>query len=164
MTFKIPNKAQQQIAEEAGMAGPITWFSGDYRFLSNFYECSVEYDGKVYPSAEHAFQAAKTTDPLYGQQIRQALTPKHAKQLGRELPPPVFRKDWDAVRVKVMEGVVLAKFSQHPNLQEKLLATGDRELIEGNHHGDSYWGVYKGEGENWLGKILVRTREYLRGF
>ena len=62
-----------------------------------------------------------------------------------------------------MLDVVRAKFDQHPDLAQKLLATGDEELVEGNDWGDIYWGVYKGHGKNMLGKILMRVRAELRG-
>jgi hypothetical protein len=41
----------------------IDSFYGQYAFLSNFYPCEVEFEGDTYPSAEHAYQAAKTIDP-----------------------------------------------------------------------------------------------------
>ncbi len=58
----------------------------------------------------------------------------------------------------------MAKFTQNPDLLSKLLATGDAELIEGNTWGDRVWGVdlYRGAGENHLGKILMRIRDELR--
>ena len=60
-----------------------------------------------------------------------------------------------------MREVVWAKFSQNPELGKKLLATGDRYLEETNWWGDRLWGVYQGEGENLLGKILMETRARL---
>ena len=38
----------------------INRFDGEFAFLSNFWECEVEFDGIVFPSVEHAYQAAKT--------------------------------------------------------------------------------------------------------
>lgn len=35
-------------------------FRGEYGFLSNSYNCYIEYEGKVYPSVENTFQASKT--------------------------------------------------------------------------------------------------------
>ena len=61
-----------------------------------------------------------------------------------------------------MLNVVRAKFDQHPDLAQKLLETGDEELVEGNTWGDRYWGVCGGKGKNMLGKILMRVREELR--
>src|SRR4051812_21328901 len=40
----------------------IAEFQGEYRFLSNFWPATVEFEGIRYPTAEHAYQAAKTLD------------------------------------------------------------------------------------------------------
>ncbi len=68
---------------------PITSFSGQYAFLSNFYPCSIEVDEDVFPTNEHAFQAFKTDDPAERQKIRDAKTPASAKSLGK---PTVSRR------------------------------------------------------------------------
>jgi predicted NAD-dependent protein-ADP-ribosyltransferase YbiA (DUF1768 family) len=57
--------------------------------------------------------------------------------------------------------MVRLKFSTHQELRERLLATGEAELIEGNTWNDTFWGVCKGEGQNWLGKILMEVRKEL---
>ena len=64
-----------------------------------------------------------------------------------------------------MEGTVLLKFNQNPELKRKLIATGDAVLVEENYWGDKFWGVCSktGEGENHLGIILMKTREDLGG-
>ena len=61
-----------------------------------------------------------------------------------------------------MFDVVALKFKQNLFLAEKLLKTGDEELIEGNDWNDCYWGVCQGKGENKLGQILQRIRSELR--
>ena len=86
--------------------------------------------------------------------------PSEAKRLGRRVR---LRSDWEQVKYDVMLDVVRAKFNQHPDLAQKLLATGDEELVEGNDWGDTYWGVCNGRGKNMLGKILMRVRAELRG-
>ncbi len=73
----------------------------------------------------------------------------------------VPRKGWEDVRIDVMEEIQMAKFTQHPELAEKLIATGDAELTYNNECGDRYWGVFNGEGENNLGKVLMRVRTKL---
>ena len=72
-----------------------------------------------------------------------------------------MRSDWEEVKDKVMYEIVLAKFTQNPDLKEKLLATGDESLEEGNTWGDTIWGTVDGVGENRLGKILMRVRDEL---
>ena len=74
----------------------------------------------------------------------------------------VLRGDWEQVKFDVMERCVRYKFAHHPELRDKLLATGDAYLEEGNDWGDTIWGVSNGVGENRLGKILMKVRGELR--
>lgn len=133
----------------------IDKFGGDFRFLSNFYKCTVYYNGEKYPSVEHAYQAQKTLDPWQQKTIREASSPGTAKRLGQSV---VVRPDWEDVKVDIMRTLVRKKF-ENPFLMPMLLATGDAKLVEGNYWGDHFWGVCNGTGENWLGRILMEVRE-----
>lgn len=140
------------------MTAPISSFRGKYLFLSNFYPVRVFYDELFYPSAENAYQAAKTLIPR--ERIQFLLTSaKGAKLIGRRL---VLREDWEDVKLSIMRTIVRDKFQRHPRLADQLLATGKRRLIEGNHWHDTYWGVCNGVGQNRLGRILMRVRRELR--
>lgn len=136
----------------------INSFKNEYEFLSNFYLIDVVYDGLSYPSTEHAFQAKKTLDPEMREQIRVARTPGESKRLGRKV---LLREDWEDIKFSAMKEILTIKF-ENPIMKNKLLETGHRELIEGNHWGDSVWGVCKGKGDNHLGKILMEIREEIR--
>lgn len=139
----------------------ITNFESEpYRFLSNFYPAEVELDGVIYPTVEHAYQAAKSDDPVSREYVRAAPTPAEAKRAGRRLKA---RKDWDAVKVGIMFVLLLRKFDEGTPLAEKLLATGNRYLEEGNWWGDVFWGVSGGQGKNMLGILLMGVRESLKG-
>ena len=87
--------------------------------------------------------------------------PGKSKGVGRRVQ---LRPDWEDVKTGIMEEIVRAKFTQHPELAARLLATGDKVLVEGNHWGDTCWGVdtRTGQGENRLGKILMKVREELK--
>lgn len=135
----------------------ITSFSGEYAFLSNFYPAKIEFDDVVYPTSEHFFVAMKTLDLEDRKHIATIETPGQVKRYGRKLD---LRKDWEHVKIRAMNIVVFMKFNQNPDLLEKLLSTGEAELIEGNDWGDTVWGVCNGVGENHLGKILMHTRWY----
>src|SRR5664279_6361892 len=108
---------------------PITSFAGEYSFLSNFYPALIALDGEEYPSVEHAFQAAKTDDPEERRAIRETPSPVTAKHRGKRV---ALRSGWNELRFGVMETLVRQKFIRHSDLRERLLATGDAELIEGN--------------------------------
>ena len=138
----------------------ILQFKNEYEFLSNFYEARTEYEGVVYPTSEHAYQAAKTKDATTRYVISKLETPDEAKKMGNIIK---IRDDWDEIKTRVMYDCLVSKFSDK-NLAKKLLATGDMELIEGNHHGDMFWGKVDGVGANMLGRILMRIRSELRGF
>lgn len=136
----------------------ITSFTGEYRFLSNFWPCDIQFIDRIYPSVEHAYQASKTVIESEREIIQCATTPGAAKRMGKKV---TLRSDWEVKKLLFMELFVGQKFTD-PGLRDKLLATGDAELTEGNRWGDTFWGVCNGVGENHLGKILMRLRETLR--
>ena len=141
----------------------IDSFMGKYRFLSNFHYAEITFNGWLYPTVEHAYQAAKTTDPALQEVIRLAAKPGIAKRLGKALKTKgLMRPDWQSMSLSVMELLVRQKFIRHADLRQMLLDTGDQELIEGNTWGDVFYGVCKGVGENHLGKILMKVRSELR--
>lgn len=138
----------------------IKEFRGPYRFLSNFFPCTMEYKGEVYRSSEHAFQSAKFDDPELKKIIRTQEKPSEAKRIARVMDKEK-RKDWGSIRVDVMREVLKIKFAKQ-GFRDQLLATGDQELQECNTWGDKFWGICDGEGSNWLGKLLMEIREDIR--
>lgn len=136
----------------------INEFRGEYYFLSNFYPCKVEWQGIVYENNESAFQSAKCIN-LEQRKNFIGLDPSTAKRKGRRVK---LRNDWEEIKDQVMYEIVLNKFLQNEDLKDKLLKTGEEELIEGNIWHDYYWGVFNGRGKNKLGKILMQVREELR--
>ncbi len=136
----------------------ISYFDGDYAFLSNFYEHPVEYDGKVYPSNEHAFQAAKSLSDKDRESIKNQPSPSRAKFAGRKVN---LRTDWEDVKVDIMYEICKSKF-QDEKLKKMLLDTGDQILVEGNTWKDDFWGKCSDNGQNHLGQILMKIRDELR--
>jgi ribA/ribD-fused uncharacterized protein len=139
----------------------IESFAGPYRFLSNFYildhpvVCSHRLN---YSTVESAFQASKCLD--YRSRCEMVkLPPAKAKVAGRRLP---LREDWEEIKRAVMADLLLQKFINNSDLRMLLLKTGDADLVEGNHWGDTYWGVCNGKGENHLGRLLMAVRKLLR--
>lgn len=134
----------------------INRFRGDYYFLSNFYPTKVKYKGLTYENSEAAFQAQKC--PERSSEFCH-LVPRSAKSLGFQVE---LRKDWDDVKIRIMFSILLCKFTQNPDLKEKLINTGDAILIEGNTWGDTYWGACGGTGQNILGRLLMTARKAIR--
>jgi ribA/ribD-fused uncharacterized protein len=137
-------------------------FTGPYRFLSNFHPVTVVFEGKQYPSVEHAYQAAKTLDPDERVKFQDpTLTAAGAKKLGRRV---ALREDWDTdTKLFVMRKLLAEKFAPGTVLGEHLMGTYPAFIAEGNWWGDTFWGICRGDGENWLGQLLMARRQELRG-
>ena len=140
-------------------------FTGDYRFLSNFYQYPFEFKGLVYPNAEAAFQAQKCSSESDKVKYTQIKKPVIAKRMGKK--EPGFPSNWNEISYGIMKEILEAKFSM-PELKDRLLSTGQMELIEGNHWHDNLWGACvcekcrSKEQKNLLGKALMEIREELR--
>lgn len=136
----------------------INEFKGDYRWLSNFWKVNILHDGKVYPSVEHAYQAAKSLDEDWKITcLNNNISPGKIKRLSKDIE---IRSDWNKSRVKLMYTLCLKKFMKEP-LKSKLLSTKNILLVEGNYWNDTFWGVdlKTNKGENMLGKILMHIRD-----
>jgi ribA/ribD-fused uncharacterized protein len=146
-------------------AQPIDSFKGEYAFLSNFYKAEFTHRRKKYLFSENAYQAMKFTDEEIQEVIRVADTPAMAKRMGRKYK---LRPDWEQIKEQIMYEIVMCKFYQNHDLEDKLLATGNAYLEEGNHWHDNIWGncqcrdCHYIEGQNLLGKTLMRVRNDLR--
>ena len=141
---------------------------GEYAFLSNFYPARtyryINGHRVIFHNAEAAYQSAKSLDSRLQYAFTELSSPRHAKVLGNSLP---LRPDWDSVKNSIMYDVVKSKFTINLKLQDRLIATGDQELIEGNTWHDNYWGncicskCKNIAGLNYLGKILMKIRKVL---
>lgn len=137
---------------------------GPYGFCSNFDPTPfhVPFLGVVVRSAEHAFNAAKTTDVIHRGQVLIAPTPSKAKARGRHVR---LRPGWDeGLRVLVMQKVLVAKFDV-PRLRDSLDETGTTSLVETNSWHDNFWGdctcgrnACSDPGKNMLGELLMAVR------
>ena len=146
------------------MVNPISSFTGEHRFLSNFWPCLVRMERTAYRSVEHAYQASKTLDVFHRRQIWEASTPGQAKRLGRRVD---LRPDWDNLRLDVMVSLLRSKF-QDSGLRGQLGATFPCKLLEGNYWHDNFWGCCTCArcladdtpvGANHLGRLLMQVRE-----
>lgn len=149
------------------------FFWGDNDVFSNFYNTSFEYHGINVDSSEQAFMMEKAwafKDTEIARDIYHARSAQEAKKLGRQ----VRNYDdavWSRIRYDKMVKVLRVKFSDS-DLTEKLLATGNRILVEASPY-DKIWGVGLSEatpkvldpknwqGQNLLGKALMQVRAEL---
>lgn len=151
----------------------IDRFTEDNKIYTNFYKCTVEYEGLTYPSSENAFQASKIyipgdMDKTNKLRVLAGFTkvePNESKRIGGRHGSIELRPDWESVKDNIMYNIVKLKFNQHKELMTKLIATGDAQLVEGNYWHDNYWGRCSCERcivrvkLNKLGKILMRIRD-----
>lgn len=133
------------------------------RFVGRFYDLS-NFGGRLdWISSEHLYHLCKAKPGDWESQlyILAADSPGEAKRRGNAIP---LREDWEKIKYDVMTVVVQVKFAPGTKFAQLLLSTDDRELIEGNYHGDSYWGVDLRQdfGANKLGEILMWWRDQLR--
>lgn len=135
----------------------INGFCNEYQFLSNFYPSKLIKNGLTFDSVEAAYQASKFD--IKFQKLFTNLSPDDSKMLSKSLD--YDQKAFSKISVEVMWQLLVAKFSD-PTMKQKLKATGNRQLVEFNTWGDTFWGqcFENGEitGRNTLGKLLMDIR------
>lgn len=131
-----------------------------YGEFSNFALYPITLKKKSWPTSEHYFQAQKFKERKDQEEIRKAKSPMLAARMGRDRKR-TLRRDWESVKNGIMRDALIAKFSQHQNLRELLIGTGQHKLVEHTEN-DSYWGDGgDGSGSNMLGRLLMQVRSTL---
>jgi len=130
-----------------------------YNWFSNFEPITIIIDNVKYPSVENYYQSQKTLDLEERKQF-QNCSPSKSKFLGKKIK---LRKDWDNIKNSIMKKALDIKFAKGTNQANKLLETGNDEIIEWNNWGDRIWGkTLDGIGENRLGIMLMDIRNKLK--
>lgn len=143
----------------------VCFYEQDFYVLSNFSAFNLDWNGALWPTSEHAYQSSKF-DPfgdgaIAYMEIVHASSAHEAFKLA-ERYASTRRPDWDAVKIAVMRDILRAKVDQHEYVRRKLLATGNRELVE-NSWRDDFWGWGPNrDGQNWLGKLWMQVRAEIR--
>lgn len=135
-----------------------------YGALSNLYRREVEFEGRVYPTSEHAYQAGKASKPAVRDWILSAPSPSLAAMAAHGLYTWDIVPNWAQIKFDRMRAVLRAKFDQHADLRELLLSTGQARLVESgtvNNAVNRLWGEVDGKGENMLGVMLMELRAEL---
>ncbi|WP_439606060.1 NADAR family protein [Hydrogenophaga sp.] len=136
-----------------------------YGCFSNLYRRSVEFEGVVYQTSEHAYQAGKARKPEVRDWVLSAPSPALVAMAAHGLYWWDIRSDWSKIKFDRMRQVLRAKFTQHEDLCKVLLATGDKRLVESatvDNAVNRLWGEVKGQGKNMLGQMLMELRTQLR--
>lgn len=140
---------------------PVLFYEGPYYMFSNFSSFAVEIWERVWPTAEHAYQAAKFNDKAMWESVFNARSPHEAKVIARAFDDRK-RTNWSGLKLEVMEEILRAKLAQHEYIRKKLLDTGDRLIVEDSPT-DNFWGGGPDDkGANHLGKLWMKLRAELR--
>lgn len=150
-------------------ARQVFFYEQDFYVLSNFSSFNLRWKGWTFPTSEHAYHWEKfepcTRALGDGSYVRDAILDApsaHAAYKCAERVKNLRRRDWDDVKVGIMRDILRAKAAQHEYVRRKLLATGDRELIEDSWRDDFWgWGPNR-DGQNMLGKLWMQVRAELR--
>jgi ribA/ribD-fused uncharacterized protein len=136
-----------------------------YGVFSNLFKREIVFEGELYPTAEHAYQAGKPRKDAVRTWLLAAPTPALLAMAAHGLYWWDIRSDWSKTKFARMKEVLRAKFTQHEDLREALLATGRSRLVECatvNNAVNRVWGEVNGRGKNMLGNLLMEVREELR--
>lgn len=164
MTKKAP---KSQNMKKPTTKGEISFYRANekpYGAFSNLFRCEVEFEGRIFPTAEHAYQAGKAAKPAVREWILLAPTPALAAMAAHGLYTWDIVPNWATIKVDRMRAVLRAKFSQHEELRQLLLGTRSCRLVEAgttNNAVNRFWGEVNGKGENTLGKLLMELRDEL---
>ena len=146
----------------------------DKSCFSQWFPAAFQLDGITYKTAEHYMMAQKAelfADNEIFEKIIRVDHPNEAKALGRKIQN--YQENiWLEHRFDIVVKGNVAKFSQHPELNNFLCDTQDRILVEASPV-DKIWGIglaaddenaenpLKWKGLNLLGFALMEVRKQL---
>lgn len=145
----------------------VCFYEQDFYVLSNFSSFEVRWGPYTFKTSEHMyhwrrfFLAGGYTCYQLCDRIMHAPSAHEAFKIAQD--NKAHQVDhWDDVKVSEMREILRLKADQHEYVRRKLLATGDRELVE-NSWRDDYWGWGPNrDGQNMLGKLWMEVRAELR--
>lgn len=133
--------------------------------FSNLYKRGIEFEGETFATSEHAYQAGKARKPEVKAWLMAAPSPALLAMAAHGLYYWDINPGWSQTKFDRMRAVLYAKFTQHDDLRELLLSTGDARLIETatvDNEVNRLWGEVNGQGRNMLGELLMELRAKLR--
>ena len=136
-----------------------------YGAFSNLYRRPILFEGREFPTAEHAYQAGKPIKEAVREWILSAPTPALVAMAAHGLYTWDITPDWSQLKFERMRRVLHAKFTQHEDLRVLLLSTNAARLVEAartNNPVNRLWGEVNGKGMNKLGLLLMDLRNELR--
>lgn len=139
---------------------PIHFYHSDQMWgeFSNFSAHPIFLKNTIWPTVEHYYQAQKFAGSDLELEIQLVDSPMQAKEKAVINRGKYDNDKWQAVKENIMLEALQAKFSQHPQLRERLISTKSRHIAEHTKN-DLYWGDgCDDSGLNRLGKLLMQVR------
>jgi ribA/ribD-fused uncharacterized protein len=136
-----------------------------YGVFSNLYKRALILDDVEYPTAEHAYQAGKARKESVRKWLMDAPSPSLLAMAAHGLYVWDVAPDWSKTKFDRMRRVLIAKYTQHEDLKQLLLSTGEARLVEVatvDNAVNRLWGEVNGVGKNMLGVLLMEVRQQLR--
>ncbi|MEG3159353.1 NADAR family protein [Sphingomonas sp. LB2R24] len=136
-----------------------------YGAFSNLHRRDVEFEGEVFATSEHAYQAGKARKPAVRQWLMDAPSPSLLAMAAHGLYYWDVAPGWSTTKFDRMRAILRAKFAQHEDLRALLLSTGDARLVESatvDNDVNRLWGEVNGIGKNMLGVMLMELRAELQ--
>jgi ribA/ribD-fused uncharacterized protein len=136
-----------------------------YGVFSNLYRRPILFEGEVFPTSEHAYQAGKPRKPEVRAWLMAAPTPALLAMAAHGLYTWDVAPNWSRIKLDRMRAVLREKFLQHADMRQILLSTGEARLVEAANVGSEvnlFWGQVSGKGQNLLGRLLGELRAELR--
>lgn len=148
----------------------FTKVDAPYGWLGNMAPFPVIYNGEKWLTIEALFQALRFEDANIRNEIREEKSPMGAKMKAKKYKSMYAIEPMSILDIENMRACLRLKFNQHESLKQKLLKTGEHEIIENiegrNGERHFFWGAKKidntWKGKNTMGKLLMELREELK--
>jgi ribA/ribD-fused uncharacterized protein len=136
-----------------------------YGAFSNLFRRPLRFQGREFPTAEHAYQYGKARKPAVRDWLMAAPSPSLLAMASHGLYSWDVAPGWSRIKLARMRCVLGCKFWQHDDLRDLLIATGSARLVESatvDSDTNRFWGEVDGKGKNMLGVLLMGVREDFR--
>lgn len=161
------NKIDELVSKSVASSNEIHFYRANekpYGAFSNLYKRPIYFENKEYPTAEHAYQAGKARKEAVRNWILSAPSPSLVAMAAHGLYTWDIVPNWSKIKFDRMRDVLKAKYTQHNDLKELLISTGDARLVEScrtDNTVNRLWGEVNGKGKNMLGVLLMELRDEL---
>lgn len=135
-----------------------------YGVFSNLYKREIMFEGELFATAEHAYQAGKARKPAVREWLMSAPSPSLLAMAAHGLYVWDITPEWSKIKFDRMKRILIEKYTQHDDLKKVLMATGSARLVESatvDNAVNRLWGEVNGVGQNKLGELLMDVRSAL---